>query len=290
MLRPLGMPSAYLAAPEDPKVTKNAIIANRQLMLREAAQYKTDYEAYDDFDTRLVEATQAACLASNQLRAKADRFKTAYPNGSAAYQDGERCRAGMAKLAARLERFETAAGWRLHGALSLLELPAVASRIANSDQLRQECQRLLPIAGIISNQLETVLKIRQLHARIVVLLEHLQEGKQSNEAVRDVIKLTRELAGEMRGMHELFTRFQYPFEHADGAITVARYMIRICPPADEIGEVIHGAEQVMENLLTLYGRSVSRLCGIAEQIEKRLGLPPLELPAAPSPAPGPSAA
>ena len=277
-LRPLRLPSFYIDPSPNPQATKKEIAANRELMQREAAQYRDDHEAYDKLDTRLLNAIQANCLFSNSMRPKSDRFDPPITSHGEARQELERCQGEMARLGSRMERFETAAGWRLHGSLALLRHPAVASKLRDAESLQRECEALLPVAGLVSNHLDAILAMRNMHAKIAVLIEQLQDGKKSDSCIRDLLDHTARLADQVRSLHEMLGRHAYPFDHADGTMTVARYALRMVPPRDELGAVYEGTETFLDNLLSLYSRSVSRLCAIAELIEKRLGFEPLASP------------
>lgn len=274
-LRPLRLPSFYIKPSANPQATKREIASNRELMLREAAQYRDNSDAYDKLDGRQLEAIQAACLFSNNLRPKADASNPPITSQAQARQEIDRCQREMTRLGAEMDRFESAAGRRLHGSLELLRHPAIAGQLGDGESLLRECNALLPVVALVSNHFDSMLAIRNLHAKMSALIDLLQEGKKSDNAVRDLFDQCNRLAEQLRSLHDVLNHQDYPFEHAEGTISVARYALRMVPPSDDLGAVFDATETILGNLLSLYGRSVSRLCAIAEIIEKRLGFEPL---------------
>lgn len=276
-LRPLLLPTFYIKPAVDPHATKREIGEQRELMFREAAQYRDYHAAYDKLDDRLHDAVKAQCLMSNNLKPPADMFDPPFTHAGQARQEWERCRLEMTRLGNQMEVFENAAGRRLHGALSLLMHPAVASRMKDSADLQRECEALLPVVSVVCNHLASILDLRDRFSRIVVLVRQLQAGKRSDSAARDVFDNSHRMAESLRSLHSTLSQHEYPFDHADGKISVARFLLRVPPPGDEIGAVLDSTDQFVSKLLYVYSRCVSRLGEIAEITEKRLGFKPLSV-------------
>ena len=67
----------------------------------------------------------------------------------------------------------------------------------------------------------------------------------------------------------------YPFEHAQEDATLARFALPRVPESDNIGELLQATHDALERLTTLYRRALGRLTVTAEEVERALGLPPL---------------
>ena len=81
--------------------------------------------------------------------------------------------------------------------------------------------------------------------------------------------------GQLSHFKQLFNAVDYPFDHADGAISVGTFLLKFVPPSDEIGELLSAAGNLGEKLVELNSRIVSRLCVITESVEGAFGLAPL---------------
>ena len=69
----------------------------------------------------------------------------------------------------------------------------------------------------------------------------------------------------------------YPFDHADAAMTVSRFLMPDGPPVKgDIGGQYEAAEQFVDRMGALYPRVAGHLAVMAERVEQVLGLPPLE--------------
>ena len=107
------------------------------------------------------------------------------------------------------------------------------------------------------------------------------DGNEQNElflacyrrASQNGVKLLKELQPSL-------AEAPYPFEHAEGQVSLAHYLLPEIPSADNPGAVHAVLSHVMMEGLRLTTRTVSRLCVIVEQVETALGLPLGEKPAA----------
>ena len=71
----------------------------------------------------------------------------------------------------------------------------------------------------------------------------------------------------------------YPFDHAQGEVSLQQFAIPSVPDARAIGELLEVAQTALDRLLPLYSRILGRLALASEEVEQALGLRPLEVPA-----------
>ena len=70
----------------------------------------------------------------------------------------------------------------------------------------------------------------------------------------------------------------YPFEHAKEDVTLARFALPAnLPGKDDIGGLLEVSEEAVERLAGLYRRAVGRLTVTAEEVEKAIGLAPIQI-------------
>ena len=67
----------------------------------------------------------------------------------------------------------------------------------------------------------------------------------------------------------------YPFEHAQEDVTLARFVVPSLPDKDDVVEVLQAGDEAIDRLGGLY-TALGRLAVTAEEVERALGLPPLE--------------
>jgi hypothetical protein len=71
---------------------------------------------------------------------------------------------------------------------------------------------------------------------------------------------------------------EYPFEHADQDVTLARFALPpVLPEKDNIGDLMSASGEAIDRLSGLYCRTLGRLAVTAEEVERALGLPPIQV-------------
>lgn len=281
ILRPLRLPSTWLAEPPQPARVQSTLADSRSLMLTKIDSYRTALKAYDDADTRALEARQARAVFSAGLWPKAGQFKVSFNSRGEAENHRDRAFKELARFTSQMEPFEDAVGERLMAALTLLFDRGVASRIADSYELQRECQALLPMVTLVVNNTDTLLAVRNMNASLGLLLEGINGNEKNQVLIGEIVDLMKNLHAQLLAIRSQCERFVYPFDHADGQITVAKYILPYAPGSEDLGAIYNGAGLLLSSLGNLYNRSVGRLCTIAEMVEADLGFQPLE--AAPPP-------
>jgi Zn-dependent protease with chaperone function len=280
-LRPLRLPTTWLAEPPQPAKVQSTLADARSLMLTRIDSYRKAFAAYDDADTRALEARQARAVFNAGLWPKAGQLKTAFTSRSEAEQHRDRACQELSRNSAQMESFEDAAGERLIAALTLLFDRGVAHRIPDSYELQRECQALMPVVTLVTHNTATLLELRNMNAALGLLIETLDGNEKNQTLIGEILELMKRIQPHLSSIRSDCDRLAYPFDHADGQIGVGRYVLPQVPDADDLGGIYHGTGHLLTSLGNLYNRSVGRLCTIAEMVEADLGFQPLE--AAPPP-------
>jgi hypothetical protein len=285
-LRPLRLPSTWLAEPPQPARVQKTLADARSLMLRRIESYRQSLTAYDDADTRALEARQARAVFSAGLWPKAGQLKTSFGSRGEAENHRDRAIRELSRYSTQMESFEDAAGERLIAALTLLFDRGVASRIVDSSELQRECQALMPVVTVVINSTATLLELRNMNAALGLLIESLEGNENNQTLIGEIVDLMKRIQPHLSSIRSDCNRLIYPFDHADGQISVGRYVLPHVPESEDLGGIFNGTGHLLTSLGNLYNRSVGRLCTIAEMVEADLGFEPLE--AAPPPAPAPA--
>jgi Zn-dependent protease with chaperone function len=274
-LRPLRLPVIPAGGTQSPTLWQEELQTARSTMAASAAGYQAALESYDDADTRQLRARQLRSLAMSNVRPNREQFPQMNGSAGDASNRRDRALAEQGKLATVLEPFEDAAGKRLRGALMLVRDQNLWRRLPAAETLSREAAKLWPLVSLVNNQHASMFELRNTNGVFAALLSHI-EGNQNNEAlIREILEYSDRVRRMTAELRDHFARIEYPLDHAGGPIPVSRYLVKIIPPAEEVGAVFQTAEDVLSSLVSLHARCVGRLCLMAEAIEADLGYEPL---------------
>jgi hypothetical protein len=182
------------------------------------------------------------------------------------------------KLGAEMAAYEKLAGERILLALEAMNDAEILAKIEDGAKLREETQRLIPAGQKIGEFIPELVELRHLFQALVALLSSI-EGNESNE---DLIKGIEARADEVRRkLDALFKQLggiDYPFDHAQGNLTLQKFTIGYVPQARELGKLAQASEDMIGKMFGLYFRILGRLAFIAEKVEIAAGLPALPEP------------
>jgi hypothetical protein len=280
-LQPLPLQAGYPAAPTDLKAARSALGAARDEMVRQRDANRAALERWDDVHGRAVKAAAAVALLKSGNKIKAADFGLDDRTLEAAEAAVARAGADFQKLSATLHQFSAAAARRIEQALALLESDAVAARMPDGPDRREEARALHPCAASLAGRIvqELVPVIWGQHT-VVELAQVINRSHTANHP-----GLSNAILRAGQTLHERLQRLQarisdslpYPFEHAQENISLRRFALPLIPPKESIGDLVSAAAEAVEKLGTLYTRVLGRLAVTAEEVERALGLPPLTI-------------
>lgn len=278
ILRPLRLPLMQGQIGQPPSVWKEELAQTRQFMEANAAAYRDTLETFDKADTHLVQARQARSVLSCGVQLQSDRFEQQFLSDSHASKLREASQTEMARCGNRLEAFEEVAGRRLRADWMLLFDPATATQLPEAESMQRECRKLLPIVNQAVTNHASIFELRNTNATLVALLGHLNGNERSESLVREILDYSNRVRKQLADLKQQFERVEYPFDHAEGKMSIGQYLLRIVPPQEEVGSVFEAGDQCLNKLVELLARAISRLCVIAEAVETTQGYQPLPVP------------
>ena len=277
ILRPLRLP--VMQGQQQPASAWQAELAqSRQFMEAHAPAYREMLESFDKADTRRLQGCQGYAVLACGVPLRADSFEHRFASEVQAAMQRNQAQTEMARCGSQLEGFEDVAGRRLRADLMLLFDPATASRLPEAEAMQQDCRKLLPIAMQISANHAGIVELRNTNATLVALLGHLDGNNNSESLIREILDYSNRVRTQIGGLKQQFERTDYPFDHAEGQMSIGQYLLRYVPPQDEVGAVFEAGDQLLNKLVELLARSVSRLCVIAEAVETAQGYEALPVP------------
>ena len=233
---------------------------------------------------QLVRTELAIVLLKVGVKIKASDFDLKAATESAAETARDQAEAELRRVveSESSDPFATAAVARLAGALGLLEDDRVAGRVPDGRARRDEARALYRctahLAANITPQLARLSQARS------VLIGTLQAYEANNDpknqprinavlraasALHDRLEETRWKVGDA---------IDYPFEHAQEDVTLGKFAFPpLIPAKDDIGGLLDAALEAINRLAGLHRRALGRLALAAEEVERALGLPPIEV-------------
>jgi hypothetical protein len=115
-----------------------------------------------------------------------------------------------------------------------------------------------------------------------LLLNNLDGNEQSEQLITQIKRHMLDLVETIRRIRQGLDTSPYPFQHAQGKISIAELALEKMPATQDIGQAMSAAEQMLDHLLGLYLRIIGRLAWIGEQVEAVHGLAPLAEPQDPT--------
>jgi Zn-dependent protease with chaperone function len=284
--RVLPLPATAPASPKDPKAARRALESARDTLQSARDEYRSLLTRVDKLDGRLVELETASVLLKVDFRFRATEFSLSSLSPDAVSSAERVADAELQQLSAAAVLFDQAIVRRLHTALCLLEVDQVVARIPDGNHWRVESRLLYPVAVLIGTRVLPVMApLLRARGALFGILGRWQ-GNEKNDRLHNAIRRGA------RRLHDLLQELSwkvgggvlYPFDHAHGEISLARFVFpSVLPAADDINELIQMSHDVVDKIIPLHCRLLGRLILAAEEVERVFGLPELAVPA-PEPA------
>lgn len=278
LLRPLQLPTELPHTAAQPKQTLERLKQARETFLAECECYRAMLKEYDQADTALLELRQAHELLYAGATIQKGEFTVATHSTTAVARAREEAQTTQGRLDDKLKVCETALGARLHAALQLLSVPQVAARIQDAAQLRSDSLRYYEAINSLSPQISSVKQLRNEYAALGSLCSRLQR-RNSEDLLDSVGRSMKEVRRLLTELHTDLMRVDYPFEHVDPSISVARYCVASIPLPDDLSGLLRASDEMLSALAVVYRRLFKQLVLAAEQVETAVGLPKLVAPA-----------
>jgi Zn-dependent protease with chaperone function len=277
-LRPLPMPGDPPAAPADPRSAKRDLVQARDRLKASREEYAKALSRLDELNDRLANLEIASTLLKTDFRIKAAAFSLSSASPEAVSSEERRANQELECLLPAADRFEQALTQRMHKALCLLELDQVVAQILDGEQWRAEARQLYPIAGsFCARVLPTVGALIRAQKAFFGVLENWKGNEQNERLHNAILRAGRKLHDHLQQLSwKIGGTTVYPFDHADGEITLARFVLPAAlPSADAINDLLQTTHEAIDKLVPLHCRLLGRLAPAAEEVERALHLPAL---------------
>lgn len=258
----------------------NQLKSSRQAMSQGRQTYIKQTEDLDNLDTQWVEVNQAITLL--ELGAKLNPKNFAFPVKSEAEArnfDAE-LRDKLFASSNEMLSYEKLFIQRAVAAVRLLEAPQVAQRIDNSVVLKESCKAAFSTLEVLQSHLRPFFVARNSYISMTPILSSLSEGNVPQAVVDKILALTQDMNVSMQQLEEDLNEVHFPYDHPDGKITIAKYLVPNRPAPDDIGTIITTGQKLIEQFQFLYVRCIGTLSSTILAVEKGIGLPSVDTPIA----------
>lgn len=260
-----------------PERILEALTAARSTMLSARLNYIEHYTKFENLYSKQLELHQVFALQRAGLQLDPNQFSVPVQNKQALKFDTE-LKEKLRHAEDRMSEFEQAIGTRLFAASALLTDPQAEAGFEDVQATISDCQRSQHMLQILNQSFPDLLAIRS-ELSMVAALVYNRFGREKDR------KLNNELTARLQQLHKCLMQvqtqaqqFSYPFDHAEGDVSLDRYLIKSVPGADDIEGLQQTAATFLDNWLLLYNRLSANIVHISEQVEACFGLEPITLP------------
>ena len=262
-------------SPADRNQTIRQLQSSRQQMIDLLPAYVELSQQFDKQDSRWVTCHQVISLLELGVKLKEKDFEVPVSSKQATYDASEDCRSRLAAMNPQLQPLETAFVARVKAVGDLLHDPAMRQELGNqADELIARLRVLIQTLPIVLHSYADVVKLRNEFAALSLMLRIIGGQEVSNEIIANVKSRVEKLVTHLHVFSDRFAAVDFPFEHADGRISLTKYMVPSVPTSDQIGETLGAAEKLLDNYHYVYFRSIGGLAETCQRVEEQLGMPP----------------
>jgi Zn-dependent protease with chaperone function len=275
--RPFLLPDVAPTAPDDAKKAKAGLVSARERMAATIENYEELLKKHEALQGEAIKVAAARAMLKAGFKFKTAEFGVTKATIECAEEAAGEITTDLEKLDEQLSIRESATIRRIHAALSLLENENIFELVQDAATWRDESREVYSIARhvgrIVIPALAAALKGHQ--ALIAVLSKW--PGNEQNPKMHDAaLRAGKTLSGSLARLRDaLGDEITYPFEHREGAITLAQYALPEIPDAKDINGLLNVGGEVIDKTIPMHYRLVGRLMLAAEAVETALGLEPL---------------
>ncbi|MGH7495924.1 MAG: M48 family metalloprotease [bacterium] len=248
----------------------------RTEIIAQASHAVRAFASHEQAESQELRGLEASLLASLDIRNSKSVSNTPEASPIATQTEKEANTAIEA-----LCRFENEARLRLLAALNLIHLPEFSANLAEAVAMREETTILLPALEKFGSIFEDLRQLRQEYMRMAFMLEHAKDIKNDRDTQHIINRVVASAHGLVRKIVGKLAEVDYPFEHAQGRLSLAQYALSEPSSADDFQKTFAATQELMDKLFSLYARILARLVMMAERAEAALGFELLPPPATP---------
>jgi hypothetical protein len=273
--RPLGLREELPPAPGDVAEVVQTLRESRKTLAGLADATRSSGKILAEAHTRAMELSGAhVVLTAGFQPTQGEGTRLSTPR--AAERGAELARERAEAAEAELGPARAAARDRVQAALSLLKTPDVAGRLGE-DASEATAAVLLRIVTVLGQQAPNLRDMVKDHQTVAAIMSVEPTG--DDEVQRCLSLMSRRTQALRKRIDSLLLVLEpvpYPFEHAEGSVSLAAFVAADMPPDEnELSAFLQGGH-VLTRVSDIHARVHGRLAAIVEDVERAVGLEPLD--------------
>ena len=238
---------------------------------------RKSYDLYVKADEKAINARIAQEIFKMGFkRVDAKEFQLPTSSYEGALKSQRQAEKRKRDLTDNLTKVEDVVRLRLECALALLHTDQVASRIKHPDAVRRRADEMLDTLVQFESVSDMLMEICKEAFPLRAVACAPVFGEPDEGLIRQLLSLLESQQRQLLEIRMVLKEQPYPFEHADGRITLAQYAMSRTPTNRDLSGTIEATDEVLDQMGALYVRCLGELAQIAEHVEAALGLKPLK--------------
>ncbi|QDT41464.1 heat shock protein HtpX [Gimesia alba] len=271
--RPLQISEHSVQVPEDAKQCAQELKNYREKVLKHRSKYKTYVDEFREQESKSVSVNVATVtLRANIKLGGDDAFLKSLTSYDKTIKASTAIDRKKGELRIELEKYETLIVKRLERALQLFLVPKVQAQIPEAAEWERDLRDLLLTLQNTNSQIARLWELHTICTSFQVLMHFFDQMRQDEQYCEVVMTEMEKMEHLLNSIHTRFKRLPYPFEHSQADITIGEFALSRTPESNNPGDLLGASEALFENLMSLNHRALGKLCLLAEQVEKLLGL------------------
>ncbi len=274
LLRPLEVDPYSHDGKMPPKERLRNLRNAREALSKSAPIMQKSYERLIDAEDLAMNAQTAQLLAKHGIKFDKEELRVPEPTEKGARKVLGQAQKTKQSTTTDIRKMEDVFRLRLECALALLSIEQVARRITPAETLLKRSRSLLSTLSLIHAVGSELTQLRNGMPELRVLTYLYSMDVEDESLLRGLIRGIDERNEMVLELRRMLQEHTYPFEHADGTITVARYAIPHMPSRQDVSLLRDVVIDCLDKMGTLYKRCMGELALIAEKVEAAVGMEP----------------
>jgi hypothetical protein len=250
----------------------SALQQTRRQMQAGLADYERVSKRFDEVDSQWLACHQAGALLESGAKLKPEDWKTVPVQSAALVEEQKQnSQSELARLHEELLRFEQAFANRVDAAMQWLFSAVRSNPSSPWVPLVGQAQSVLLCLAAQDQVHRGLLDLRNDFGAVYAIFASV--GKSIDEKQWAVARKHGDrLKATIQHLNAHFANIPYPFEHADGAMSMSRYLAPNAAAVHEYSDALEVTDGLLKNYHYSYFRSIGTLAAILEKVEHAAGL------------------
>jgi hypothetical protein len=270
-LRALPWLEMELKLPHQPQHLQQQLRESRAAQLEGLETYREQLKDFNKFDDGRFELEQILAIYNAESKPVKGEFPRLPANRNEAQLWYQQLMEQLGVCSTKLDQYEEFAMTRLNCGLRILLHPGLAERIPEHAAKVQRAKLFYSLITSLHAVWPTLYDLRQRQLAVTSLISRLQGENTArgvaNAFTQNLDALKLQLEGFVRSLGQL----SYPFAHEDEKLTVIQYCFEGTPDLTNPHHMLTASMSIFDNLPVVAMRTLSQLCGLAEEVETALG-------------------